>query len=68
MTIVDIMSYVTYNNNTALYNHIYIIYMLQYTIHYTSIIYIYISHIEHYTQTHIHTYMYIHRCIILYVF
>jgi hypothetical protein len=60
MTIVDIMSYVTYNNNTALYNHIYIIYMLQYTIHYTSIIYIYIyiTYWTLYTNTHTHIYVY----------
>ena len=62
------MSYVTYNNNTALYNHIYYLYATIYNTLYEYNIYIYISHIEHYTQTHIHTSMYIHRCIILYVF
>jgi hypothetical protein len=55
MTIVDIMSYVTYNNNTALYNHIYYLYATIYNTLYEYNIYIYhiLNIIHKHTYTHI---------------
>lgn len=61
MTIVDIMSYVTYNKNTALYNHIYYLYATIYNTLYEYNTYIYIYHILNI----IHKHTYTHICIFI---